>query len=182
MTLAAFTPPPPGEAGLYALAGRPQRSRPADDRRWPGARRRGRPDARAPGRRDPADAQRTDPDSLPRSAAHRPSRTPGTSARQSRTSLSGRLRLAGKPASCPHKFGDHVVHVLRNVSTPRDSRRLIVGQPLACAGISSHRAKQLSGSVDCGAEDGEFAAAHLQRVTVLVVSDRVAECLGQDVR
>jgi hypothetical protein len=29
----------------------------------------------------------------------------GTSARQSRTSLSGRLRLDGKPASCPHSFG-----------------------------------------------------------------------------
>ena len=77
---------------------------PIDDRRWPGARRRGWPDARAPGRRGPAGAQRTDLDSLPRSAAHRPSRAPGNSARQSRTSLPGRLRLAGKPASCPHKF------------------------------------------------------------------------------
>ena len=39
--LAALTPPPPGEAGPYALAGRPQGLRPADDRRRPGARRRG---------------------------------------------------------------------------------------------------------------------------------------------
>ena len=44
------------------------------------------------------------------------------------------------------RFGDHLVYVLRNVSTPRDSRRLIVGQSSACAGISSHRAKQLSSS------------------------------------
>jgi len=35
------------------------------------------------------------------------------------------------------------------------------------------------GTIDCGAEDGKLAAAHLQRVAVLVVSGRVAERPGQ---
>jgi hypothetical protein len=100
------SPSAPGRGGPLRV-GRPASAIEAiDDRRWPGARRRGWPGARTPGRRSPTGAQRTDPDSLPRSAAHRPPRASGTSARQSRTPLSGRLRLVGKSASCPHKFGD----------------------------------------------------------------------------
>src|SRR6266700_1161309 len=75
MTLAARTPPPPGEAGLYALAGRPQ-----------GLRQLMIPGGRVPaGEAGPMHVHQGD----------EAPRAPGTSARQSRTSLPGPLRLAG---------------------------------------------------------------------------------------